>query len=393
MTIVTLNMYHATALAAVVLLVGRFMVSRIQLLSKYCIPAPIVGGVLYAILHCILYVNGIAGIVFDDTLQKFFMTIFFTSVGFMASFYVLKKGGIQVIIFLAVILGLVVLQDVLGCLLATLFQLDPRIGLCVGSISMIGGHGTAGSLGFLVEDLGVPGAGSVAMAAATFGLVAGSLLGGPVGRARIERHHLSSNECIDQNDVEQEITQNVENERFLNTAIYFAFAIGLGEIVSNFFVSIGLTFPSYIGAMLVAVVIRNIGDWRKLDVPMIEINALGNLSLNLYLAMALMSLQLWQLVDLALPMVVMLLGQAILLALYAYFVIFRVMGSDYEAAVMSSAACGFGMGATPNAMANMQAISKLYGPAPRAFLVVPLVGSLFIDFFNSLIIAGFLNFL
>lgn len=393
MITITLNMYHATALAAIVLLIGRYLVKRVSFLSRYCIPAPIVGGIVYALLNCVLYVGGIADITFDDTLQKFFMTVFFTSVGFMASFQVLKKGGIQVIIFLAVIIVLVVLQDVLGCVLAAAFQLDPRIGLCVGSVSMIGGHGTAGSLGFLIEDMGVAGAGSVAMAAATFGLVAGSLLGGPVGRARIERHHLHSEESYDVNDTEQEITQNVENERFLNTALYFALAIGLGEILSSFFVAMGLTFPSYIGAMLVAVVIRNWGDWRQMDVPMIEINALGNLSLNLYLAMALMSLQLWQLVDLALPMIVMLLGQGVLLAIYAYFVIFRVMGSDYEAAVMSSAACGFGMGATPNAMANMQAISKTYGPAPRAFLVVPLVGSLFIDFFNSLIIAGFLNIL
>lgn len=393
MTIISLNMYHATALAAIVLLIGRFLVNKFSFLGKYCIPAPIVGGIVYAVISCLLYVGGIAEVQFDDTLQKFFMTVFFTSIGFMASFQVLKKGGIQVIIFLAVIIVLVVLQDVLGCVLASLFGLDARIGLCVGSISLVGGHGTAGSLGFLVEEMDVTGAGSVAMAAATFGLVAGSLLGGPVGRARIERHHLHSDELVDLDDVEQAVTQNVENERFLNTALYFAIAIGLGEIVSKFFVSMGLTFPPYIGAMIVAVVIRNIGDWRHMDVPMIEINALGNLSLNLYLAMALMSLKLWQLIDLALPMMVMLLGQSILMVLFAYFVIFRVMGSDYEAAVMSSAACGFGMGATPNAMANMQAISKIYGPAPRAFLVVPLVGSLFIDFFNSLIIAGFLNVL
>jgi len=380
-------------LAAVVLLVGRFIVNRVNILNKYCIPAPIVGGVVYASIHLILYLSGIATITFDDTLQTFFMMIFFTSVGFLASFQVLKKGGIQVIVFLAGIIGLVVAQDILGCVLAGIFQLDPRIGLCVGSVSMIGGHATSGAFGGLIETGGVMGAKSVALAAATFGLVAGSMLGGPVGRKRIEQKHLKSTAKEDCDEGETCITQNIENERFLNMALYFAAAIGLGELVSKWFVSLGLTFPAYIGAMLVAVVIRNICDLRKMDVPMVEINAIGNLSLSLYLAMALMSLQLWQLIDLALPMVVMLFAQCILLVVYAYFVIFNLMGKDYEAAVMASATCGFGMGATPNAMANMQAITKKYGPAPGAFLVVPLVGSLFIDFFNSLIITAFLTFL
>ena len=387
-----LNMYHATAIAAIVLLLGRFIVSKVPLLRNYCIPAPVVGGIVYALVHLALYAGGIATISFDGTLQKFFMTVFFTSVGFMASFKLLKKGGIQVVIFLVVSIVLVVLQDVLGTGMAAAFGLDPRLGLCVGSVPMVGGHGTAGSFGPLIENLGVTGAATVAIAAATFGLVAGSMLGGPIASARIKKHGLHSTEnTVAQNDQPVVTTQAVENDRFLNAALYFAIAIGLGAVVSQFLEDIGLTMPSYIGAMLVAAIIRNIVDAAHIEAPMVEIDALGNLSL--FLAMALMALKLWQLADLAIPMIVMLLAQTVLMAIFTYFVVFNIMGRDYEAAVFSSATCGFGMGATPNAMANMQAVADKYGPAPRAFFVVPLVGSLFIDFFNSMIITAFLSFL
>lgn len=394
MVTIELNMYHATAIAAIVLLLGRFIVKHVPFLSKFCIPAPVVGGVVYSLLHLALYASGIATINFDGTLQSFFMTVFFTSVGFMASFKLLKKGGIQVGIFLVVAIVLVCLQDVLGCGLSAVFGLDPRLGLCVGSVPMVGGHGTAGSFGPLIEGLGVDGAAAVSLAAATFGLVSGSMLGGPIGTALIKKHNLHSDAAaVNPEDEEVVTTQAIESDRFLNAAMYFALAIGLGAVVSKMLVDAGLTMPSYIGAMLCAAAIRNITDIAGLDVPMIEIDVLGSLSLSLFLAMALMALKLWQLADLAIPMIVMLFAQVVLMAIYTYFVVFNVMGRDYEAAVMSSATCGFGMGATPNAMANMQAISNKYGPAPRAFFVVPLVGSLFIDFFNSTIISAFLNFL
>ena len=391
---INLYMYHATAFAAIVLLLGRFFVSKVPLLRNYCIPAPVVGGIVYALVHLGLYAAGIATISFDGTLQSFFMTVFFCSVGFMASFKLLKKGGIQVVIFLVVSIVLVLLQDVLGTGMAAAFGLDPRLGLCIGSIPMVGGHGTAGSFGPLIENLGVTGAATVAIAAATFGLVAGSMLGGPIASARIKKHGLHSTEnAVSQDDQPVVTTQAVENDRFLNAALYFAIAIGLGAVVSKFIQDAGLTMPSYIGAMLVAAVIRNIVDAAHIEAPMVEIDALGNLSLSLFLAMALMALKLWQLADLAIPMIVMLLAQTVLMAIFTYFVVFNVMGRDYEAAVFSSATCGFGMGATPNAMANMQAVANKYGPAPRAFFVVPLVGSLFIDFFNSMIITAFLSFL
>ena len=396
MITIEMNMYHATAIAALVLMLGRLLVKKVPLFSRYCIPAPVVGGLVYSLVHLVLYMTGIATINFDGTLQSFFMTVFFTSVGFMASFALLKKGGVQVFIFLGVSIVLVTCQDIIGSLLAGILGLDARLGLAMGSIPLVGGHGTAGSFGPMMEGLGIDGAAVVSLAAATYGLVAGSMMGGPVATARLKKHNLKSSvTSVAQNNdaAEAAAAPEISNEKFLNAALYFALAIGAGELISKVFVAIGMTMPSYIGAMLAAAAIRNIVDAAKVEAPMAEIDALGNLSLNLFLAMALMGLKLWQLIDLALPMIIILLVQTVFMAFYAYFVVFNIMGRDYEAAVMSAATCGFGMGATPNAMANMGAIANKYGPAPRAFFVVPLVGSLFIDFFNSVIISAFLSFL
>ena len=391
-----LNMYHATAIAAIVLLLGRFIVSKVPLLRNYCIPAPVVGGIVYALVHLALYAAGVLTISFDGTLQTFFMTVFFTSVGFMASFKLLKKGGIQVVIFLVVAIVLVVLQDVLGTGLAAVFGLDPRLGLCMGSIPLVGGHGTSGSFGPLLESLGVADANAVALAAATFGLVAGSVIGGPIARARIKQKNLHSTDSgigSTADNGEEVAKKTIDNTSFVNAALYLAVAIGIGTLVYDFFTSIHVTFPTYIGAMLLACILRNATDAMHIEMPLEEIDCLGNLSLNLFLSLALMSLKLWQLAALALPMIVILLLQTVFMAFFAYFVVFKIMGSDYEASCFAAATCGFGMGATPNAMANIQAVNKSFGPSPRALFVVPLVGSLFIDFFNSIVITTFLNML
>jgi len=363
---IELNMYQAVAVAALVLLLGRFLVSKIPFLTKYCIPEPVVGGVVYAVVHLILRSAGILEISFDNTLQSFFMTVFFCSVGYTACFRLLKKGGVQVLLFLLVSIIMVALQNGLGAVLAGAFHLDPRLGLAVGSIPMVGGHGTAGAFGPVLEEAGVAGANAVAIASATFGLVAG---------------------CM-----KNEVTGAIDSRRFLDSALYLAIAIGAGTIVSLFLNKL-MTFPSYIGAMVVAAIIRNIVDATHKDMPMEEISTIGSFSLSLFLGLAMMGLKLWQLAELALPMIVMLAAQTVLMAVFAYFVVFNLLGKNYDAAVMTSGFCGFGMGATPNAMANMQAITAKYGPAPTAYFVVPLVGSLFIDFFNALIITTFMNFL
>lgn len=388
-----LNMYQAAALGALVYCLGRLMVNKLSFLNRYCIPAPVAGGIVFALLHLVLYATGVLELTFDSTLQDVFMTIFFCSVGFTACFRLLKKGGLQVFIFLAVAIVMVIIQDIAGSGLAAAFGLDPLLGLCMGSIPLVGGHGTSGSFGPMLEnDWAVVGATTVALASATYGLVAGSMMGGPIARARVEKRQLKPT-AAEEGNAASEVASPIDGQKFTNAMMFLLIAIGLGTFVFMFFKSIGLTFPTYIGAMLVAAAIRNIWDVQNKELPMEEIDSLGGLSLNVFLAMAMMSLKLWQLADLALPMIVILLLQTVIMFLYANFVVFNIMGRDYEAAAMTAAFCGFGMGATPNAMANMRALTERYGPAPRAFFIVPLVGSLFIDFFNSTILTIFINIL
>lgn len=324
------------------------------------------------------------------------MVVFFCSVGFTACFRLLKKGGLQVLLFLGIAVMMCVLQNSLGAFIASAFDLDPRLGLATGSIPMVGGHGTAASFGPLLEKAGVSGASAVAIASATFGLVAGCVIGGPTAVSRIRQKKLHSFEtATGSNEVvvdKNEVTGAIDSSRFLNAALCLALAIGAGTVVSAWLNKV-FTFPIYIGAMLVAAFIRNTTDMAGKEIPMEEISTIGSFSLSLFLGLAMMGLKLWELADLAIPMVVMLVAQTVLMMVYAYFVVFNLLGKNYDAAVMTSGFCGFGMGATPNAMANMQAITQKYGPAPTAYFVVPLVGSLFIDFMNTIIITSFLNLL
>lgn len=394
--ILNLDLYQTVAMAVVVYFLGAKIKSKIHFFEKYCIPAPVVGGLLFAIFTLILNLTGLLTIITDDTMQNVFMTLFFTSVGFTASFKLLKKGGLQVITFLFVCTLLVIVQNLVGVGLASVFNLDPLMGLCVGSIPMIGGHGTAGSIGVMLDNMGVSGAASVAVAAATFGLVAGSVIGGPTAKLHIKRRKLTSNIDLNQDAIdeftEEKIGEKATTQQYLEAFSMLFLAAGIGSIISHLIQKTGVQFPPYIGAMLAAVLLRNLSDvTKKFSIMEDVIGTLGNVSLTIFLSMALMGLKLWQLADLALPLVVMLLAQTLVMFLFAYFVVFNIMGRDYEAAVMVSASCGFGMGATPNAIANMQALTGRYGPAPKAFFIVPLVGSLFIDFVNGTAITIFIN--
>ena len=406
MLTITLNMYQTAGVAMLLFVLGRFLTTRIDFLKRCCIPAPVVGGLIFALAHLALYMGGVVQFTFDDNVKNFFMTLFFTSVGYTACFRLLKKGGKKVFTFLIIAIVMVCLQDVLGSVLAAVFHWDMRLGLCTGSIPMVGGHGTAGSYGPLMENkLGIEGANVLAIAAATFGLVSGSLMGGPTARSIINRYGLTSTESEaeimeidDENAEEKAKAERVDTDAFTNAAILLIVASGVGTVLTALlnnihFGQFKLTFPTYIGAMLVAAVIRNFCDAKHIVLPAKAIDLWGNVSLSIFLAIALMTLKLWQLASLAGPMIVMLAAQVVLMFVFARFVVFNIMGRDYEAAVMTSAFCGFGMGATPNAMANMQVLTKRYGPAPQAYFIVPLVGSLFIDFFNGIIITGFMNIL
>ena len=393
---IQIDMYQTLAVSVLVLILGQFLKKRINFLEKFCIPAPVIGGLLFAVLTCVCYSLGIAEFTFDDTLREVCMVFFFTSVGFQANLKVLKSGGKSLFIFLGLVVVLIVFQNFLALGVSKLLHLDPLVGLCTGSIPMVGGHGTAGAFGPVLEDFDVKGATTICTAAATFGLIAGSLIGGPIGKRLIDRKKLLDTAVAEDDSILVEDEKKHERHTNMYAAAVFQLiiAVGIGTIISELLTKTGLTFPIYIGAMIAAAVIRNIGEYSgKFDIYMGEINNLGGICLSLFLGMAMITLKLWQLAELALPLIILLSAQLILMILFTYFVVFNVMGRDYDAAVLSAGTCGFGMGATPNAMANMQAICDRYVPSVKAYLIIPLIGSLLADFLNSLVITFFINIL
>lgn len=393
---IQIDMYQTLAVSVLVLILGQFLKKRINFLEKFCIPAPVIGGLLFAVLTCVCYSLGIAEFTFDDTLREVCMVFFFTSVGFQANLKVLKSGGKSLFIFLGLVVVLIVSQNFLALGVSKLLHLDPLVGLCTGSIPMVGGHGTAGAFGPVLEDFDVKGATTICTTAATFGLIAGSLIGGPIGKRLIDRKKLLDTAVAEDDSILVEDEKKHERHTNMYAAAVFQLiiAVGIGTIISELLTKTGLTFPIYIGAMIAAAVIRNIGEYSgKFDIYMGEINNLGGICLSLFLGMAMITLKLWQLAELALPLIILLSAQLILMMLFTYFVVFNVMGRDYDAAVLSAGTCGFGMGATPNAMANMQAICDRYVPSVKAYLIIPLIGSLFADFLNSLVITFFINIL
>lgn len=299
-------------------------------------------------------------------------------------------------VFLGLVITLIIAQNFLAVGLSKLMHINPLIGMCTGSISMVGGHGTAGAFGPVLEDFNVNGATTISTAAATFGLIAGSLIGGPLGKRLIEKRNLLST-VVPEDDsllVEDEKKHERHTSMYASAVFQLILAIGLGTIFSWMLTKTGLTFPIYIGAMIAAALIRNISEYSgKGTIHMGEINDLGGISLSLFLGMAMITLKLWELASLALPLIILLSSQALFMCIFTYFIEFNIMGRNYDAAVLVAGTCGFGMGATPNAMANMQAICDKYAPSVKAYLLIPLIGSLFADFINSLVITFFINFL
>lgn len=393
---IQLDMYQTLAAAVLVLLLGNYLKKKIYFLQKFCIPAPVIGGLIFAIMTCICYVTGIAEFSFDDTLREVCMVFFFTSVGFQANLKVLKSGGKSLIVFLGLVISLIILQNLTAVGLAKLLNLNPLIGMCTGSIPMVGGHGTAGAFGPVLEDLNIKGATTICTAAATFGLIFGSLIGGPLGKRLIEKNNLL-NTAANEDDsllVEDEKKHERHTNMYADAVFQLILAIGVGTIFTMLLTKTGLTFPIYIGAMLAAALMRNICEYTGIaTIHMGEINDLGGISLSLFLGMAMITLRLWELASLALPLVILLAAQVLLIIIFTYVIEFNIMGRDYDAAILVSGTCGFGTGATPNAMANMQAVCDQYVPSIKAYLLIPLVGSLFADFLNSLVITFFINLL
>lgn len=399
-TTIELEVYATLGLSVLVLLFGRWLVKNIPILAHFCIPAPVAGGLIFSLLNLLGHMTGTFRISIDTTLQSIFMIMFFTTVGFSANLAILKKGGLGVVIFLALASGLCVIQNAAGVGIASLFGQNPLLGIATGSVPLTGGHGTAAAFGPLLEASGLNAGATVAVAAATFGLVAGSLLGGPTATLiyKTRRHSIESKrEKVEkvETDVLTETRKPLISGELSIGFFQIGIAVGIGFYVSKAIAMTGLTVPAYIGSMLVAAVMCNVfkpGSGKATATRSEEITALGDMFLAIFLSQALMGLKLWELADLALPMIVILLVQVLIMFLFAYFITFNVMGRDHDAAVLAAGHCGFGMGATPTAIANMNAVSSRFGPAPRAFFIIPIVGGLFIDFTNALIITAFINF-
>ena len=396
MKTINVDMYQTLAVAVGVLYLGGFLKKKVRFLETFCIPSPVIGGIIFAIISCILHVAGIIEFQFDETLKTVCMVMFFTSVGFQANIKVLKAGGKSLIVFLLCLIVLIFAQNAVAVGLSKLLGVSSLVGMCTGSIPMVGGHGTAGAFGPVLEDLNIKGATTICTAAATFGLIFGSLIGGPLGKRLIEKHSLL-NTAANEDDsllVEDEKKHERHTNMYADAVFQLILAIGVGTIFTMLLTKTGLTFPIYIGAMLAAALMRNICEYTGIaTIHMGEINDLGGISLSLFLGMAMITLRLWELASLALPLVILLAAQVLLIIIFTYVIEFNIMGRDYDAAILVSGTCGFGTGATPNAMANMQAVCDQYVPSIKAYLLIPLVGSLFADFLNSLVITFFINLL
>ena len=392
---ITLNVYYTIAIAVLILIAGEAVKARVEFLRRFCIPVPVVGGLIFTAILTAGAVSGAFSLKIDSSFNEFFSLLFYAGVGFTASWKLLKKGGPQVIVFLVLSSVLVVLQNGLGVVLSSVMGINPLVGLATGSIPMVGGHGTSATWAPILEEAGLESANTIALAAATFGLVSGALLGGPIGRFLIEKNGLkpdpeSASMLFGRDEFEEK--SEITEKRMTDAAKQILITIALGTLISFLLKKTGLSFPASVGAMTAAAIIRNIADYQpKLELRLKEIDIISSISLLIFLALSMMTLKLWQLADLALPMLILLASQVVLMALFSIFVTFPAMGKNFDAAVITSGQCGFGLGAVPTAMANMQTIQEKYGPSPKAFFIVPLVGSLFINPVNTLIITAFLN--
>lgn len=400
-----LNLLQTLALAAVVYYAGVKLRLRIGLLDRLNIPSAVVGGLVFAALVFALR-DRFVNLTLDTVGQPVLNVAFFTTIGMGASLALLRRGGAAVVIFLVFSVIVCVVQDVLGVALATALGESPLLGVMAGSVTLVGGPATGLAFAPLFEEAGLAGAGVVAITSAVFGIVCGGLAGNPVGTALIGRHRLTAQtRSARELDREREfplgypvrellIEVEREDTAIMRNITVLALAMGLGSVLSGYIEDAGLTLPAYIGAMIVASALRNLDEltgWFGIDENAMEF--LGGIALNIFLVVALMDLKIWQLAGQALPLFVILLAQVAALVALAWVVSFRLMGRDYDAAVMASGFIGFAMGTTANAVANMRALVTRFGPAPRAFLVIPLVGAFFIDFANALVVTAFVNWL
>lgn len=412
-SVLELDMLQTAGLGALALVLGMCLTRRVKWLQRFCIPSPVSGGIVFSVVSLMLYKLWNVELVFDGTLKDVFMLVFFTSVGFQSNLKVLRRGGSTLLLMLGVLAFIIVVQNVLPLGIAWIMGVNPLVGMAAGSISMAGGHGTAGGFSAVLEGMGLSGAGTIAMAAATFGLIMGSVTGGPLAerliRTKLTAEHLEpkdyevdpamagleSDEASPAGRAKHISSNEQEFQQCAKATYALLIVVAAGSLMSWLLQQTGVTFPTYFGALIVAAIVRNVAEACKLT-PKMELDkivSVGNICLSVFLGMAMVSLKLWELESLALPLVVMLVAQVVAMALIAYFVAFNILGRDYDAAVLVAGICGFGLGATPNAMANMSAVCYKYHYSVKPFLIVPIIGAMFVDLINTGFITMFLNWI
>lgn len=415
-----LDMIQTAGIGAMALMIGMVLTRKVAFLQKVCVPSPVSGGLIFSLLSLAMYAWFDVEVSFDDMLQKIFMVAFFTCVGFQCDLRVLRQGGKPLVLMLVLLVLLITLQNLMPMGITRLMRVDPLLGIAAGSVSMTGGHGTAGGFAAILEQMGLHGAATIGMAAATFGLIAGSMVGGPLAN-QIIRTKLT-NEQIQPQDVtidpamagiesdeaspagraERMSTNELEFQQYAKATYWILMAMGGGTLLSWALARTGITFPAYFGALILAAILRNTigfipykenGKWIKADklLDMERITSVGNICLSMFLGMAMISLRLWELQSLAVPLIVILGAQVVMMVIFVYFIAFPMLGRTYDAAVLCAGLCGFGLGATPNAMANMSAVCYKYHYSPTPFLIVPIIGSMFTDIINTGIISFFLR--
>lgn len=412
-SVLELDMLQTAGLGALALVLGMCLTRRVKWLQRFCIPSPVSGGIVFSVVSLMLYKLWNVELVFDGTLKDVFMLVFFTSVGFQSNLKVLRRGGSTLLLMLGVLAFIIVVQNVLPLGIAWIMGVNPLVGMAAGSISMAGGHGTAGGFSAVLEGMGLSGAGTIAMAAATFGLIMGSVTGGPLAerliRTKLTAEHLEpkdyevdpamagleSDEASPAGRAKHISSNEQEFQQYAKATYALLIVVAAGSLMSWLLQQTGVAFPTYFGALIVAAIVRNVAETCKLT-PKMELDkivSVGNICLSVFLGMAMVSLKLWELESLALPLVVMLVAQVVAMALIAYFVAFNILGRDYDAAVLVAGICGFGLGATPNAMANMSAVCYKYHYSVKPFLIVPIIGAMFVDLINTGFITMFLNWI
>ncbi len=422
MTILEIDMIQTAGIGALALIVGMVLTRKVGFLQRFCVPSPVSGGIIFSLLTLALYGWGHIEVSFDGTLKDVFMLAFFTCVGFQSDLKVIKQGGKLLVIMLALLIVIIAMQNLIPMGIVKVMDVNPLIGMAAGSISMTGGHGTAGGFANVLESMGLHGAGTIGMAAATFGLIAGSMIGGPLAE-RIIRRKLSHEQVQPQDEEidpamagiesdeaspagrEKRVSTNEQEfQQYAKATYCILLVMGAGTIMSWLLKKTGVTFPTYFGALILAAIVRNTigfvsykdnGKRVKADklLDMERIVSVGNICLSLFLGMAMISLKLWELQSLALPLILILVSQVAMMDFFAYFIAFPLLGRNYDAAVLCAGICGFGLGATPNAMANMSAVCYKYRYTVKPFLIVPIIGAMFADLINTGMITLFLNLL